>query len=816
MSPAHGQRKPERKLPQTAAGQVVGTEGFVHDVTERKRAEAELKESRKKYQTLIETTSDFIWETDAFGKYTYCSPQAEKLWGLKPEEMIGKTPFDFMPAEHRSSAAELFAGHVKSPRPFTGLESVAYVSHGRLIYIETNGTPFFDDDGNLLGFRGISRDITGRKRAEEALAEAHRRLEATLAAIPDLMFELDANGRICEYHAPIIEALYAPPEVFLGKTVDQVLPPHAASIVLQALTEAAEKGSHCGATYALEIAGTQRWYELSIAAKAGGSPPGARFVALVRDITERKQSEEALRESELRLRLAAQAAGFGHFSYDVATGTNFHSAEMPALFGLQPGPSLELDENLVPTAVLPEDKERFLAHLVAAGDPTGSGTVDIEFRIMRLDGQIRWLRAHGRVVFSGDNENRQPVRAHGIVQDITERKRVEAEREKLWAQLSQAQKMESIGRLAGGVAHDFGNILSTMMLQIGLSIARPDVDPLVKRTLEELQMQAEGAANLIQQLLQFSRRSVMIRKSVDLNKVAAHLIKMLERLIGENINLRFAAQHGSGMVNADAGMIEQVIMNLVVNARDAMPKGGTLTISIHSVDISEERAKARPEAKEGRFVCLSVSDTGCGMDEHTLKHLFEPFYTTKELGKGTGLGLSTVHGIVGQHKGWVEAESELGKGSTFRVFLPAAEPSEVDTERSEKSTFLRGNETILLVEDSAKLREMIAESLRLLGYQVIEAGNGQEALHQWQQYEEHIDLLLSDVVLPGQLSGLELAEKLHQSKPALKIVLSSSYSAEMVEAGRLSSGMTAYLRKPYRIEEMSKVIRRCFEATNDD
>jgi CheY-like chemotaxis protein len=371
--------------------------------------------------------------------------------------------------------------------------------------------------------------------------------------------------------------------------------------------------------------------------------------------------------------------------------------------------------------------------------------------------------------------------------------------------------MESIGRLAGGVAHDFGNILSTIMLHLGVAIARPGLDSHIRKTFEELKTQVERAANLTQQLLQFSRRTAMNMKLLDLNEVVANLIKMLGRLIGENISLRFEPHQGVAAVNADVGTIEQVIMNLAVNARDAMPKGGRLAISIKSAEFSRKYAEARPEAQPGRYICLSVSDTGCGMDKDTLKQIFEPFFTTKEPGKGTGLGLSTVHGIAGQHKGWVEAESEVGKGSTFRVFLPAAEQPVPEAGRSEKSASLRGSETILLVEDAAKLREIIAESLRLLGYRVIEAGNGQEALHKWQEHQEQIDMLLTDIVLPEQMTGLELAGKLRESRPALKVILSSSYSAEMVDDGRLLAAKMAYLRKPYTIEALSKSIRDCFD-----
>ncbi len=437
----------------------------------------------------------------------------------------------------------------------------------------------------------------------------------------------------------------------------------------------------------------------------------------------------------------------------------------------------------------------------------GLQTYSMEKRYVRKDGSVVWVNLTVSLVRNAAGE---PKHFIAVIEDITERKRAEVERERLQAQLFQAQKTESVGRLAGGVAHDFGNILNTMMLQIGLSAARPGGDPLIRRSFEELQMQAESAARLIQQLLQFSRRSVIFQKPIDLNSIVSKLIKMLGRLIGEHINLRFQPQAGAAVVNADVGMMEQVIMNLTVNACDAMPKGGDLTISIASIEISEKDAKENTRVRPGRFICLTVSDNGSGMDNRTLKRIFEPFFTTKEPGKGTGLGLSTVDGIVGQHNGWVLAESEVGRGSTFEVFLPAAEQSVLDAEQPERGTARPGNEVILLVEDAPKLREMIAESLRLLGYRVFEAGNGQEATVQWQEHLEQIDMLLSDIVLPGQQSGLELAEKFLTSKPGLKVILSSSYSAEMVDDGRLSTGSMTYLRKPYRIEEMSKAIRDCF------
>lgn len=264
-------------------------------------------------------------------------------------------------------------------------------------------------------------------------------------------------------------------------------------------------------------------------------------------------------------------------------------------------------------------------------------------------------------------------------------------------------------------------------------------------------------------------------------------------------------------VAADAGMIEQVIMNLVVNARDAMPKGGTLTIKLEPVQLDVEQARGNLKVQPGPFVCLTVTDTGCGMDEATLQRIFEPFFTTKEPGKGTGLGLATVYGIVAQHKGWVEVESERGKGSTFKVFIPATTKIRTEPTPAGKAAIVRGHETILLVEDQAGLRRAVAQSLRRLGYRLLEAANGREAMKLWQEHAQQIDLLFSDMVMPEGMTGLELAEKFKRENPKLKVLLSSGYSAEVAEQGLPAAGGIAYLPKPYQFEDLWKSVRDCLD-----
>ncbi len=398
------------------------------------------------------------------------------------------------------------------------------------------------------------------------------------------------------------------------------------------------------------------------------------------------------------------------------------------------------------------------------------------------------------------------------LQEVTERKRSEAEKAKLESQLHQAQRMESVGQLAGGVAHDFNNVLAAMMMRLSLLQSNPTLDSETRETLDELMHDAKRAASMTRQLLLFSRRSVMELHLLDLNELVSTLLKMLGRLIGEHIVVRFERRDGLPALQADRGMIEQVIMNLAVNARDAMQKGGEITIRIEDLEVDAARVLPYPQVQPGRFLCLSVADTGCGMDDATRGRIFEPFFTTKETGKGTGLGLATVHGIVAQHKGWVEVESEFGKGATFHVFLPASSMQIPQAASAAEAAPIKGHETILVVEDEVGLRRLVAEGLRRLGYSVYEAANGQAAIRIWQERPAQFDLLFSDMVMPEGLTGLDLAEKLKKEKPGLKVVISSGYSAEMAANGRSAIDGITYLQKPYQLEPLSRVVRDCLDG----
>jgi PAS domain S-box-containing protein len=394
---------------------------------------------------------------------------------------------------------------------------------------------------------------------------------------------------------------------------------------------------------------------------------------------------------------------------------------------------------------------------------------------------------------------------HCYASDITERLNLEQ-------QLRQSQKMQSVGQLAAGVAHDFNNVLTIIQGHCELVMMGEKVSKSGMESLDQVRMAADRAAKLTQQLLTFGRKQFMQMELMDINEVIQQVTQMLRRVLGENVSLRSNLAPRLPAIEADATMMEQVIMNLSVNARDAMPGGGSLTIGTVPVMVSRAYVERNPEAREGTFVCLSVSDNGTGIEPDKINKLFEPFYTTKEVGKGTGLGLATVYGIVKQHQGWIEVESELGKGSVFKVYLPAmAKAVHARNGKAAPQNVRGGKETVLLVEDEAGVLTLARGILKSYGYEVLEARSGVEALRLWARHDTRIDLLLTDIVMPEGMSGLDLAKKLRQEKHDLKVLYSSGYSIEV--AGQdfgLTDGM-AFLKKPYQPSALALKVRECLD-----
>jgi PAS domain S-box-containing protein len=395
--------------------------------------------------------------------------------------------------------------------------------------------------------------------------------------------------------------------------------------------------------------------------------------------------------------------------------------------------------------------------------------------------------------------------------DITDQKRAETEKEKLQAQLQQAMKMEAIGRLAGGVAHDFNNLLTVITGYSELLLQKIGKESPMHREVEEIKRAGERAASLTQQLLAFSRKQIIEPKVVHLDHLVAETHKMLTRLIGENITLQATTGKSLGSVKIDPGQFQQILMNLVVNARDAMPGGGKIVIETASVDLDEGYCALHPYVKPGRFVMLAVSDTGTGMSDEVKAHIFEPFFTTKEIGSGTGLGLATTYGAVHQAGGTIEAHSEVGLGTTFKIYLPRVEEQVIEPVNDDRTTDLPGGtETVLIVEDESILRDLCVRILEQLGYRVLQARNGAEAIAKVQGYGDRIDLLLTDVVMPG-MNGGELATQLVLHNPEMKVLFTSGYTEDVISHhGVLAEGVS-FIGKPYTPSALARKIRGVLE-----
>jgi len=499
---------------------------------------------------------------------------------------------------------------------------------------------------------------------------------------------------------------------------------------------------------------------------------------------------EALRESERRYRQIIETTNDGVWTLDASSATTFMNSRLHRMLGYAPG---ELDDVAALELVHPESRATF-QKIVGRRETAGIGQAELQ--LQRKDGTALWVLLDATPIL----EKGQYHGALAMMVDVSDRKLLED-------QLRQSQKMEAIGSLAGGVAHDFNNLLSvitgyTTLLLEGLEPNHP-----MRSDLEEVQSAATRAATLTGQLLAFSRQQVLEPRVLDLNQIAVNMEKMLHRMVGEDVELALLTEQNLGRIIADPGQIEQVIVNLVVNARDAMPSGGKLTLETASIELDAEYAAVHVGVTPGPYALLAVTDTGEGMSAAVQARIFEPFFTTKDQGKGTGLGLSTVFGIVRQSGGHIWVYSELGNGTTFKVYFPR---TEVHPERQSSlpppPTTLEGSETVLLVEDEEQVRGIFKAILRRSGYAVLDAGSGADALAAGERYAERIDLLLTDLRMPG-MSGRELAERLALIRPEMRVLFVSGYTENSIlRHGILEPGI-AFLSKPITPDALLRKVR---------
>ncbi|MBI4659466.1 MAG: PAS domain S-box protein [Verrucomicrobia bacterium] len=524
----------------------------------------------------------------------------------------------------------------------------------------------------------------------------------------------------------------------------------------------------------------------------------------MRDVTPHKRTEEALSRRAANFVLAQQIAQVGSWELDLPTGKIEWSDETFRLLGYKPG-EITPTRDTVSELIHPAHRDtlkKLSEEAVQTGQPYSS-----EHRIVLRDGTERWICERTAVV---RDEAGSPARILGTFQDVTQRKQQEEH-------LRNVEKWEAIGRLAGGVAHDFNRILTDIRNCAKAIQAAPNIDANIAEQLKQLSAAAESANDLTWHLLALSRKQAKTTAFVNLNELIQQVIEMVQQVLGPEIKveLKFASELPA--IPGDGSMLEQVLLNLAINSRYSMPKGGKLTIETRLCDIDAAYVAQQPEAKAGRHVCLRFSDTGGGVDTARMSCLHEPFFTTKDVGQGTGLGLATVHGIIKRHQGWIDVASDCGGGTTFKVYLPAQATATTEALAMEKPPKLicGGTETILLVDGEPLLRALARSILQRYGYRIFDAGSGADAMAIWEKEAEQIDLLLTDMALPEGLKGSDLAQQLQEKKPDLSVLYTSSYSADLTQSSRTLKPGLNFLPKPYSATALAQAARHCLDRTEN-
>jgi PAS domain S-box-containing protein len=809
---------------------------IVHDVTERKQAEDALQLQSAYLEQLIESAPEGIAVLDNQHNVLRVNREFTRMFGYPAEEIVGQNLTVLVPAERVSESTFILSTLDRGQT--INVETIRQRRDGSPVEVSILGTPI-NASGAPVAIYLIYRDITQSKQAERALIESESKFRAVAETAASAIYIHDTTRFLYVNRAAEQISGYSRTEFMTADDPWLLVHPDFREEVRQR-GEARLRGESVPTRYELKLvtkSGDIRWLDTSANCIRFEGQDATLVVAV--DITERKRAD------------VLQAALY-RIADQTSTATDLQ-AFYPAIHSIV-GELMDASNFYV--ALYDEDADRLsFPYFVDQEDPkpapkplgkglteyvlrtTESQLVSAErFQALVRSGEVEkigtpavdWLgvplrksdKAFGALVVQSYSDT---VRYGGRDQEILnfvgqhvataiEHRRAENALRQSEKQLWQSQKMEAVGRLAGGVAHDFNNLLTVIKGYAELMLEDLKLSDPMRADMEEVQKAADRAAALTRQLLAFSRRQVLAPKVVNLNHLVEDMNKLLRRLLGEDIELSIRLADDLGSAKADPGQIEQVIMNLAVNARDAMPRGGKLTIETANVELDQAYAREHAVVRPGSYVLLAITDNGSGIDAETLSHVFEPFFTTKEQGKGTGLGLSTVYGIVKQSDGYIWPYSEPGMGTTFKVYLPRVDEKAARAHaRAQASSRLGGTETILLVEDEEGVRGLTRQILQRHGYTVLEAESGQDALLLCERYSGPIHLLLSDVVLAAQMNGRELVERLSPRRPEIKVLYMSGYSDEaIVHHGVLAPG-TAFLQKPFTTESLMRKLREVLD-----
>jgi PAS domain S-box-containing protein len=785
------------------------TDGISGELRAESPDESPLRQRDERYRHFIDAAHDWVWEVDESAVYTFVGPQVRDLLGYEPEEVLGKRPFDLMPPAEAARVEDLFSSIVAKRQPFRALENVNRHRDGKLVVLETNGMPILDAAGRLCGYRGMDRDITERVAAGEALRLSEERFAKAFHASPDsININRLRDGSYVDVNPGFLALTGYRREEVIGRTSLEITLwacPEDRERLVEALRRDGQ-ADNFEASFRLKDGSVRLGVMSARVIDLGGEP---HILSVTRDIHDRRQAEQALQASEQRFRRITESMTDLVAEADRDARYRYVSPSFRTVLGLEPA---SLVGSWAFERIHADDLPRVQAVYAAALAERVPGNV--EYRYRHADGRWVWLQASGRIITNASGEPDGFVVAS---RDITERRRAESEKEALQAQLLQAQKMESIGRLAGGVAHDFNNMLGVIMGHVELALEDADAALPIHADLREIQHAAERSADLTRQLLAFARKQTVSRRVLDLNEAVAATVKMLRRMIGESVDLAWHPAENPLPVNVDPSQIDQLLANLCVNARDAIASTGHVAIETRPVSLDAQYCADHPGFVPGDYALLAISDDGVGMDRETQARLFEPYFTTKKVGKGTGLGLATVYGIVKQNSGFIDVSSEPGHGTTFAIYLPrldamsssvAAVVETLPTDQMERDR--GGRETILLVEDEAAILKLASRMLESKGYCVLSASTPAQAIALAAQHPDEIHLLITDVVMP-EMNGRELAERLQQRHPTLRRLFMSGYTADVIARHGVLDAGVHFVQKPFSVADLALKVREALE-----
>ncbi len=776
-----------------AAGEISHFVAIHQDVSGRKRIEAERDQARSMLLTVLDTIPQRVFWKDREGRYLGCNRAfAEDAGRDDPRQVIGRTDLelDWAPTAERYRADDRRV--LESGEALIGYEEPQELIDGTVRWLRTSKVPLRDAAGEIVGVLGTYEDITEWKAMEEALRESEERFRKAFRASPDaLTITRLPDGLLVDVNEGFERITGWTREEVVGRTTAEISawadPAERARILEAIQKEGQVRGME--ASFRMRDGSVRVGSFSAVVTEIGGEP---HMLAIIRDVTERKAMEQALRESEARYR--------GFFEADL-TADYFSTVDgrlvdcNPAFVEMFGFASREEALATPVEELYPEawDRQAFLDRLRRQRVIRGEKT-----RYRRRDGTL--FNALEGVVGLFD-EGGELTRIQGFLLDLTEM-------EQLQAQLLRAQKLESVGRLAAGVAHDFNNLLQAMENQLEL-LHRMPLEEKAKRRVAGIDSAVDRARRLTRQLLAFTRQQPLKKEPLELNALMADLLKMLRRLVGEDLELAFTPAGRDLPLVADGGQIEQVVTNLVVNARDATPPGGRITVATARIEADSGFRAEHPWAEAEAYAALSVADTGCGMPPEVRERIFDPFFTTKERGRGTGLGLATVFGIVTQHGGMVEVESEEGRGSTFTVYLPLAVEAAATSAVTGERPPLEGGEgrLVLFAEDEPELARVGRVILETAGFEVLVARDGEEALRLFEVHRGRVAVAVLDVMLP-RLNGYELSRRIHAMEPELPVLFASGYSGDALEERIGMPPEVEVILKPYRPGEL---VRRIVE-----